>query len=40
MLHYDDHAMGTYEFGTVDGADAPVFVNKNVIFVPLNITAS
>jgi hypothetical protein len=40
MLHYDDHAMGTYEFGTVDGADAPVFVSKNVIFVPMNITAS
>lgn len=40
MLHYDDHAMGTYEFGTVDGADAPVFVDKNVIFVPMNIMAS
>ncbi|MBZ0289443.1 MAG: hypothetical protein K8I30_17615, partial [Anaerolineae bacterium] len=38
MLHYDDNTMGTYEFGSVDGADAPVFVSGDVVFVPLNIT--
>jgi len=38
MLHYDTAALGTYEFGTVKDADAPVFVQKNVVVVPLNIT--
>ena len=38
MMHYDTGAMGTYEFGTVKDADAPVFVQKNVVVVPLNIT--
>jgi hypothetical protein len=37
MLHYDDGVVGTYEFGTVEGADAPVFVGENVIFVPLEL---
>jgi hypothetical protein len=38
MLHYDDNTMGTYEFGTVDGADAPTFVQEQVIVVPLAIS--
>lgn len=38
MLHYDTGAAGVYEFGTVEGADAPVFVAEQVIFVPVNIT--
>ncbi|MBL8132529.1 MAG: hypothetical protein JNL42_11785 [Anaerolineae bacterium] len=38
MLHYDTGEYGVYEFGTVEGADAPVFVGGNVIFVPLAIT--
>ncbi|MBA3869101.1 MAG: hypothetical protein H0X30_08100 [Anaerolineae bacterium] len=38
MLHYDTAALGTYEFGTVKDADAPVFVQKNVVVLPLNIT--
>jgi hypothetical protein len=31
MLHVDDAAVGTYEFGTVEGADAPVAVDGNVV---------
>ncbi len=31
MLHYDTDEIGTYEFGTVDGADSPVFVNEAVV---------
>jgi len=31
MLHYDTNEIGTYEFGTVDGADAPVSVNGDVV---------
>ncbi len=38
MLHYDTGVAGTYEFGTVDGADSPVFVQKAVAVVPVNIT--
>jgi hypothetical protein len=38
MLHYDTGEAGTYEFGTVEGADGPVFVAENVVFGPLNIT--
>lgn len=38
MLHYDTGEIGTYEFGTVEGADSPVFVGENVIFVPQNVT--
>jgi hypothetical protein len=37
MLHYDTAAIGTYEFGIVTDADPPVFVQKNVVVVPLNI---
>ena len=32
MLHYDTDALGEYEFGAVEGADNPVFVNGNVVF--------
>jgi hypothetical protein len=39
MLHYDTGAPGVYEFGTVEGADAPVFVGENVIFGALTPTA-
>ncbi len=39
MLHYDTNEMGVYEFGTVEGADSPVFVDGAVIFAPLAITA-
>jgi hypothetical protein len=38
MLHYDTGEAGVYEFGTVEGADAPTFVGGNVIFAPLGIT--
>ncbi|MEZ4672500.1 MAG: hypothetical protein R3E39_31750 [Anaerolineae bacterium] len=38
MLHYDTNTPGTYEFGSVDGADAPVFVQGNVVVGPLSIT--
>jgi hypothetical protein len=38
MLHYDTGEAGVYEFGTVDGADAPVFVGGNVIVGPLTVT--
>lgn len=35
MLHVDDGEVGTYEFGTVEGADAPVFANGNVATMPI-----
>jgi hypothetical protein len=38
MLHYDTGEAGVYEFGTVEGADAPVFVGGNVIVAPLVVT--
>ncbi len=31
MLHTDDNAIGTYEFGTVEGADAPVKVGDALV---------
>jgi hypothetical protein len=31
MLHVDDAAVGTYEFGSVEGADAPVAVDGQVV---------
>ncbi|MBW4437247.1 MAG: hypothetical protein KME04_08940 [Pleurocapsa minor GSE-CHR-MK-17-07R] len=37
MLHYDTNAAGVYEFGTVEGADAPVFFGGNVVVSPLGI---
>ena len=41
MLHYDTGEAGVYEFGTVDGTDAPVKVAGNIVVVgPLNITTN
>jgi hypothetical protein len=40
MLHVDDNAVGTYEFGTVQGADAPVRVNDQVVTFPINAAPS
>jgi hypothetical protein len=40
MLHVDDAAVGVYEFGTVEGADAPVSANGGVVVVPINIAPS
>lgn len=36
MLHVDTGEAGTYEFGAVEGADGPVFVNDNVLTFPVN----
>ena len=38
MLHVDDNSVGTYEFGQVEGADAPVTVNGQVVTRPMNLT--
>ncbi|MAU09557.1 MAG: hypothetical protein CL607_07040 [Anaerolineaceae bacterium] len=40
MLHVDTGEMGTYEFGTVEGADGPVFVNDAVLTFPINAAPS
>jgi hypothetical protein len=40
MLHYDTGVAGQYEFGDVEGADAPVFVGGNVVFAPLNLNTT
>lgn len=40
MLHVDDAEIGVYEFGTVEGADAPVSANGAVVVVPVNIAPS
>ncbi|PJF40001.1 MAG: hypothetical protein D6737_07565 [Chloroflexi bacterium] len=37
MLHYDTGEAGVYEFGTVEGADTPVFVGGNIAVGPVNI---
>lgn len=39
MLHYDTSTIGEYEFGSVDGADSPVFVNGVVVVSPLPLSA-
>jgi hypothetical protein len=39
MLHIDDNTIGAYEFGTVEGADAPVVINEQVAALPVNNTA-
>jgi hypothetical protein len=39
MLHVDDNEVGTYEFGTVDGADAPVAVDGNVVTPSFKVDA-
>jgi hypothetical protein len=38
MLHYDTGEAGVYEFGSVEGADAPAAVGGNIVVAPLNIT--
>lgn len=38
MLHYDTGEVGVYEFGAVEGADAPTAVGGNIVVAPLNIT--
>lgn len=40
MLHVDDGVMGEYEFGAVEGADGPVFVNDAVLTFPVNAAPS
>ncbi|MDQ7024689.1 MAG: hypothetical protein Q9P01_10790 [Anaerolineae bacterium] len=40
MLHVDTGAAGEYEFGTVEGADGPVFVNDSVLTFPINAAPS
>lgn len=40
MLHVDTGEVGTYEFGTVEGADGPVRVNDAVLTFPINIAPS
>lgn len=35
MLHVDTGTVGTYEFGTVEGADGPVAVNGKVAVTPI-----
>lgn len=40
MLHVDTGTVGTYEFGTVEGADSPVVVNGAVATLPVNTVAN
>ncbi len=40
MLHVDTGEVGTYEFGTVEGADGPVRVGDNVVTFPINAAPS
>jgi hypothetical protein len=40
MLHVDTGEVGTYEFGTVEGADGPVVVNEQVVTFPINAAPS
>lgn len=40
MLHFDTNEAGVYEFGSVEGADAPVFVGGNVVVGPLQLGAA
>jgi hypothetical protein len=35
MLHVDTGAAGTYEFGTVEGADGPVVIDNRVAMMPV-----
>jgi hypothetical protein len=37
MLHFDTGEAGVYEFGSVEGADAPVFVGGNAVVGPLQL---
>lgn len=38
MLHTDDNTVGTFEFGTVQGADDPVMVNGSPVEAAFNLT--
>ncbi|MBZ0307626.1 MAG: hypothetical protein K8I82_16280 [Anaerolineae bacterium] len=40
MLHVDTGEVGTYEFGTVEGADGPVAIDGNVVAFPINVAPS
>jgi hypothetical protein len=38
MLHVDDTTIGTYEFGTVQGADLPIFLGSVTATRPMKLT--
>jgi hypothetical protein len=38
MLHLDDHTVGAYEFGQVEGADAPVKANGEIVMRKIQVT--
>ena len=38
MLHVDDHAIGTYEFPTVPGADLPATANGAIVMKMIKVT--
>ena len=40
MLHVDTGEVGTYEFGTVEGADGPVVVDEVVVTYPVDVAPS
>ena len=40
MLHVDTGEEGTYEFGTVEGADGPVITDMGVVTFPINASPS
>lgn len=40
MMHVDTGEVGTYEFGTVEGADGPVRVGDSVVTFPINAAPS
>lgn len=37
VIHTDDNTIGTYEFGTVEGADAPVMVNDQPVAMSFHL---
>ncbi len=38
MLHVDDHAIGTYEFPKIAGADLPAMYNGKVVMKKITVT--
>lgn len=40
MLHVDTGTVGTYEFGTVEGADGPVVLNGDIVMQPFTVSVS
>ncbi len=40
MLHVDDHAIGTYEFPKVPGADLPVKSGSDIVMQKITLTVS